>query len=114
MLKDDKARLEYSSNEYIFIKLEDSNYLLVSHNGLDFTVKHFDQFQEILKCMYYVRLANEHPELSQNMDLLFILRKSDSSFLEFSSIHQIYPGCYEDLIDSYSNIEYYQVLKFSY
>ena len=24
LLKDDKARLEYSSNEYIFIKLEDS------------------------------------------------------------------------------------------
>ena len=114
LLKDDKARLEYSSNEYIFIKLEDSNYLLVSHNGLDFTVKHFDQFQEILKCMYYVRLAEEHPELSQGMDLLIILRKTDTSFLEFSSIHQINPGCYEDLINSYSNIEYYQVLKYSY
>ena len=64
--------------------------------------------------MYYVRLAEEHPELSQNMDLVIILLKTDTSFLEFSSIHQIYSGCYEDLIDSYSNIEYYQVLKYSY
>lgn len=114
LLKDDKARLEYSSNEYIFIKLENSDYLVVSHNGFDFTVKHFDQFREILQCMYYVRLANEHPELSQGMDLLIILRKTDTSFLEFSSIHQILPGCYEDKLSSYENLDSYQILKYSY
>lgn len=112
LLKDDKARLEFSSNEYIICKTSDSKFLIVSHTGLDFVVDFFDQIQLILHHMYFVRLAKEHPELAQDKQLVILLLKDDTSFLKFSSIHDLHFDEIEEKVNNHPLREYYHILKF--
>lgn len=112
LLKDDKSRLEFSSNEYIVCKTSDSKFLIVSHTGLDFVVDHFDQIQLILHHMYFVRLAKEHPELAQDKQLVILLLKDETSFLKFSSIHDLHFDEIEEKVNNHPMAKYYQVLNF--
>lgn len=112
LLKDDKARLEFSSNDYIVCKTSDSKFLILSHTGLDFVVDHFDQIQLILHHMYFVRFAKEHPELAQDRQLVILLLKDDTSFLKFSSIHDLNFDEIEEKVNNHPMADYYQVLKF--